>query len=86
MPYASLNGNMFAFLSPEDDLCLRFDADDLAAFQSEFDAPPVLQHGRVMRGYGALADAVLADEALFARWFEKSVSCARALPPKPTKR
>jgi len=85
-PYTSINGNMCSFVDPDGQLCLRFSDRDLAAFQERFAAPPVLQYGRVMKGYAAVPEALLNDEPALAGWFERMVANARALKPKPTKR
>lgn len=86
MPYAAMNGNMFAFVDGDDVLCIRLSKEDLEDFDAEFGTGPVLQYGSVMRGYTAVPEALLADGAVLATWFSKTVTNARALKPKATKR
>ena len=85
-PYTAVNGNMFAFISSEQELCLRFDETDRAALAADWGVAEVRQHGAVMRGYVALPAAVSGDADGLAAIFAKSLSFARALPAKPTKR
>ena len=79
MPYAAVNGNMFAFVDGDDVFCIRLGKEDLADFNAEFGTGPVLQYGSVMRGYTAVPEALLADGAALSVWFSKTVTNARAL-------
>ncbi len=85
-PYTALNGNMFSFVDPEDRLCIRLSQEDRAAWAQAWPDDPVMQYGRVMRGYVTVPEALLADEDELAGWFSRSVEGARALKPKPTRR
>lgn len=86
MPYAALNGNMFAFVSPENILCFRLPPDLRAAFNAQFGGGPVEQHGRVMKDYVAAPAEILADHGALDHWFGHSVAFARGLKPKATRR
>ena len=81
-PYTAVNGNMFAFISSEGALCLRFDEAARLAHASEWGVGPVMQHGAVMRGYVALP----ADVPDLAGLFAQSLAHAQSLPAKPTKK
>lgn len=83
MPYTAINGNMFAFVSPEGELCLRFDEARRAALAARHDVGPVLQYGAVMRGYVAIP---VAHDADLAPLFAESLAFAQTLKPKPTKK
>jgi hypothetical protein len=84
--YTSMNGNMFSFVDGNGVLALRFSNEDLEVFNAEFGGGPVLQYGSVMRGYGAVPEALLKDEDRLKGWFLKSVAHVLSLKPKPTKR
>jgi hypothetical protein len=84
--YTSMNGNMFSFVGPDAELCLRLSSDDIAAFGQVYDASPVVRYNSVMRGYVAVSQALLLNEAELSGWFSRAVAFARTLKPKPTKR
>ncbi len=84
MPYTALNGNMFAFIAPENALCLRFDEPTRAGLAERFGSGPVLQYGSVMRGYVAIPEKVLHDEG--EDLFAQSLAFVKSLPPKATKK
>ena len=84
--YLAVNGNMFAFVDPEGALCLRYSEPERAALAEEFGVGPVMQYNAVMRGYVAIPDAVIADDARLAELFAGCVAHARGLKPKPAKR
>ncbi len=86
MPYTAVNGNMFTFVDPDDRLCLRLSKTDRADWAETFPADPVLQYGKVMRGYVAVPPELLNDEPTLHVWFARAVTSARALPAKPTTR
>ena len=56
MPYTSMNGHMFTFLTPDGTLALRLSAADREAFVEKYRTQPVKQHGcgheGVRRGAG----------------------------------
>ncbi len=82
--YTAVNGNMFSFVGPDAEMCIRLAKDDIVAFGDHYSNAPVRRHGSVMNGYVAVADALLNDEAALADWFAKSVAFAKTLKPKPT--
>lgn len=84
--YTAMNGNMFSFVGPDGQLCIRLSKADKAAFDGQFGAEPVVRYNSVMDGYVAVTDALLSDEELLSEWFAKSVDFAQSLKPKPTKK
>ncbi|MEY1556618.1 hypothetical protein AB3Y40_13380 [Yoonia sp. R2331] len=84
--YTAMNGNMFSFVGPDCEMCLRMSKDDIADYGADWDASPVIRHNAVMNGYVAVSDALLADEVALAAWFSRSVAFAGTLKPKPTKK
>lgn len=84
--YTAMNGNMFSFVGPDAEMCLRLSKDDIVLFGETHDASPVIRYNSVMNGYVAVSEHLLQDEAALAKWFEKSVSFAQTLKPKPTKK
>ena len=86
MPYTSVNGNMFSFLTPEGTLALRLPAAARSAFLEVFETALVEQHGAVMKEYVAVPDALLADTPALAPYFEQSLEYAASLKPKPSRK
>ena len=80
--YTSMNGNMFSFVGPDGEMCLRLSSEQIAAYGAEWDASPVLRHNSVMNGYVAVSQSLLDDEASLAQWFAQSVAFAQTLKPK----
>ena len=84
--YTAMNGNMFSFVGPDGEMCIRLSKDDIAAFGQDYDNAPVIRYNSVMNGYVAVPAELLADEEALARWFAKSVAFAGTLKAKPTKK
>lgn len=83
MPYTAVNGNMFAFLAPEDELCFRYSEPRRAELAEKFGVGLVKQYNSTMHGYVAIPQSELPNaEALYA----ECVEFARTLKPKPTKK
>ena len=57
--YTALNGNMFSFVGPDGEMCLRLSQDDIAAFGMDWDASPVIRHKSIMNGYVAVSQSLL---------------------------
>jgi hypothetical protein len=79
-PYTSMNGNMFSFITKEDEIALRL-PDEVRA---KMGAEPVIQYNSVMRGYALASQALLSKPAQLAKLFAQSVAYAATLPAKPT--
>lgn len=86
MPYTSVNGNMFSFLTPTGNLALRLPAGDRQAFLEEFGTALVEQHGSVMKEYVAVPDNLLEDTDRMRTYFENSLAYAGSLKPKPSRK
>ena len=86
MPYTSLNGNMFSFLTKEGTLALRLAADEREAFMKKYGTGLCEQHGVVMKEYVEVPDALLKKTAEMKKQFQRSYEYAATLKPKPTKK
>lgn len=86
MPYTSVNGNMFSFLTKEGTLALRLPETERRAFLEEHNTPLVQQHGAVMKEYIAVPDGLLEDIGSLRVYFEASHAYAKALKPKPSRK
>ena len=86
VPYTSLNGHMFSFLTPTGSLVLRLPAGAREAFLQRHAATLHEAHGTVMREWVSVPDVLLADTAEVAPHFRASHAHVAAQKPKPTKR
>ena len=59
MPYTSLNGHMFSFLTKDGTMALRLSEDDRKAFQKRFKAKLCVRHGTVMKEYVEVPESLL---------------------------
>lgn len=84
--YTAMNGNMFSFVGPDGEMCIRLSKDDIAAYGDHYPNDPVIRYNSVMNGYVAVPEALLKDEPALTDWFAKSVKCAEGLKPKLTKK
>ena len=86
VPYTSVNGNMFSFLSPTGRLALRLGPDDRAAFRERHDTTLHEAHGTVMKEYVTVPDGLFEEIQAIAPYLAASHAYAASLEPKPTKR
>jgi hypothetical protein len=84
VPYTSLNGHMFSYLSKEGKLALRLPADVREAFLKKYKAKLCEAYGRVQPEYVEVPDALLAKTADLKKFFDSSYEYACSLKPKPT--
>jgi len=84
MPYTSLNGNMFSFLTKEGRLALRLPAGEREAFLKQHRTRLCEQHGAVMVEYVEVPDALLERTQELKRSFDVSCAYAASLKPKAT--
>ena len=86
MPYTSINGHMFSFLSKEGIMGLRLSKDDREHFIQKFKSHLMEQHGRIMKEYVSVPDALLNDIDQLSEYLQKSLNYISALKPKPSKK
>ena len=86
MPYTSLNGHMFSFLTPDGALALRLPPPERERFMEEHGAQEVVQHGRVLREYVSVPDDLFARTAALEPHFARSREHVSALRPAPSRK
>ena len=86
MPYTSLNGHMFSFLTKDGKLALRLPDEARDAFLKKYKAKLCEQHGTVMKEYVEVPDVLLRKTPELKKFFDISVAYVASLKPKPTKR
>ena len=85
MPYTSVNGNMFSFITKEGTLALRLSAEDRELFMKKHNAGLCEQHGTVLKEYVAVPDAMMKASAGMHKYFLASYEYTSGLKPKPPK-
>jgi TfoX/Sxy family transcriptional regulator of competence genes len=86
MPYTSVNGHMFSFLTKTGRLALRLPEQDREAFLKKYDTKLCEQNGTVLKEYVEVPDALLAKTTELKKFFERSYAYVASLKPKPTQR
>lgn len=86
MPYTSLNGHMFSFITAEHQVALRLSAKDREAFLEKYKSAICEQHGRVMKEYVLVPHSLLKKTDELTEYFDQSFACISSLKPKATAR
>jgi TfoX/Sxy family transcriptional regulator of competence genes len=83
VPYTSLNGHMFSYLTKEGRLALRLPAEVRDAFLKKYKAKLCEAYGRVQPEYVEVPDALLASTWELKKYFDLSYEYVGSLKPKP---
>ncbi len=86
MPYTSVNGHMFSFLTKEGIMALRLPSPERESFLEKYKTKLCVQHGAVMKEYVEVPDALLEETQELKAFYEISYAYVSALKPKPTKK
>jgi hypothetical protein len=86
MPYTSLNGHMFSFLTRTGTLALRLPTEHREAFLKRYKTKLCEQHGSVLEEYVEVPDTLLKRTQELKPFFDLSCAYVASLKPKPTKR
>jgi hypothetical protein len=82
MPYTSLNGHMFSFITKEGILALRLPTEAREAFLDQYDSELCVQYGKVMKEYVLVPDELLKGTAVLGEHFAVSYEYVGSLKPK----
>ena len=83
MPYASVNGHMFSFLTKEGRLALRLPEELREGFLKKYKAKLCEQNGTVLKEYVEVPEALLAKTGELQKFFEAGYAYVASLKPKP---
>jgi hypothetical protein len=86
VPYTSLNGHMFSYLSKTGTLALRLPAEAREEFLKKYKTKLCEQYGVVQKEYVEVPDALLQKTQELKKFFDLSYAYVGSLKPKPTKR
>jgi TfoX/Sxy family transcriptional regulator of competence genes len=84
MPYTSLNGNMFSFLSADGSMALRLPAKSRENFIKKHKTTLCEAHGTVLKEYVAVPEKLFRDTEKIKEYFQQSFEYASTLKPKAT--
>ena len=84
MPYTSLNGHMFSFLTETGTLALRLPDGERETFLEKYGTKLCERHGTVMKEYAVVPASLLAKTAELGKWFDRSIAYIASLKPKAT--
>ena len=84
MPYTSLNGHMFSYLSKTGRLELRLPEPVRDAFIRKYQTALTQQYGVIQKEYVEVPDALLQNTAELKEYFAASFSYVSSLKPKAT--
>jgi TfoX/Sxy family transcriptional regulator of competence genes len=82
VPYTSLNGHMFSYLSKEGKLALRLPKEKKEVFLKKYKASLCEAYGRVQPEYVEVPDSLLASTGELEQFFHASYEYVKSLKPK----
>jgi hypothetical protein len=84
MPYTSVNGHMFSYLTKTGTLALRLPAEERDKFLKKYKTKLCEQYGIVQKEYVEVPDTLLRKTQELKGFFDISYSYVSSLKPKPT--
>ena len=85
VPYTSVNGHMYAYLSKEGDFNLRLPEPELTQVLQQYQTTHAMSYGVVQKEYVLIPDVLLTNEEKMKALFARSYQYVSSLKPKPTK-
>ena len=85
VPYTSLNGHMFSYLSKDGKLALRLPEEAREQFLKKYKARLCEAYGRVQPEYVEVPDALLAKTSELRKFFQLSFAYVSLKPKKTSK-
>ena len=86
MPYTSMNGQMFSFLTEDGTVALRLSEEDREAFIKKYKSKLCERHGTVMKEYVVVPATLLKKTSELKKYFAQSIDYVSSLKAKPTTR
>ncbi len=86
VPYTSLNGHMFSYLSKDGTLNLRLPKDAIEPFLAKYKTKLCEAYGIVQKEYVTVPDSLLKNTAELKKHFAVSYNYVASLKPKPSKK
>ena len=86
LPYTSLNGHMFTFLTKDGKVGIRLSKEDREAFIQKYDTKLAENYGTVMKEYVEVPEALLSNSDELTPYLDLSYNYVQTLKLKPTKK
>ena len=86
MPYTSVNGHMFSFLTKTGRLALRLPEFERDAFLKKYKTTLCEQHGAVLKEYVEVPDSLLTKTRELKKFFDIGYAYVASLKPKATRK
>src|SRR5262249_47404915 len=84
IPYTSLNGHMYSFISKENTVALKLPKDELVKFMEKYSTTHPVNYGVMQKDYVIVPDSLLMKTDELRPYFEMSYEYTSKLKPKPT--
>jgi hypothetical protein len=84
VPYTSLNGHMYSFLSKQDEMTLKLPADEKEKFIAKYKTRLAQNYGVIQKEYVVVPDILLEKTGELKKYFNISFNYVSALKPKAT--
>lgn len=85
LPYTSVNGHMFSFMSKEGEMGLRLPAPERDAFIKKHKTTMMEQYGRTMKEYVTVPLKLLSDTLAMLKYLQLSYEYTSSLKPRKKK-
>ena len=86
MPYTSLNGHMFTYLSKSGSLGIRLPKEEREDFLEKYNTTLYESHGAIMKEYVTVPDELLENTKELKKFLDLSYEYVKTLKPKPSKK
>jgi hypothetical protein len=86
MPYTSLNGHMFTYLSKTGSLGIRLPKEEKEAFLEKYKTTLFESYGAIMKEYVTVPEDLLSNTEELKPYLDKSYEYIKTLKPKPAKK
>ena len=86
MPYTSVNGHMFSYITKEHNLALRLPPAVIESFIKKYKSHLQEAYGIVQKEYVAVPNSLFKKTAELTVYFQQSFQYVSSLKPKPTKK
>jgi hypothetical protein len=84
IPYTSLNGNMFSYISKDGFMAMRLSKNDIEDFIKTFKTSLAVSYGITQKEYVVVPDSLLQKTNEMKPYFDLSYKYASSLKPKAT--
>jgi hypothetical protein len=86
LPYTSVNGNMFTFLSEVGLLGIRLPKEERDGFLAKYKTTLFEAHGTVLKEYVTVPDSLLKNTKVLKKYLDISYEYVKTLKPKVSKK